>query len=135
MHTKASLELLMSEIDELFEQKSYAKVVEAVYLVESQYIQSIDDNRLSALEVIKGFSQLCLEKLDDAMVSFELGLNLNPESSQACVGLGEIFYLRSKDANAKLMYGWAVKLDENNAGARRGLEKVNAALAAACVSA
>ncbi len=134
MQNAESLALLMSEIDDLFEQKRYAEVIRAVYGVESQFIQSIDDNQLSALEVIKGFSQMCLEQLDEAMISFELGLNLNPESSQACVGLGEIFYLRSKDENAKLMYGWAVKLDEDNVGARRGLDKVNAALAAARVA-
>jgi len=136
MQNAVSLDLLMNEIDVLFEQKRFEEVVASVYVVESQCMQSIDDVQLSALEVIKGFSQLCLDKLDDAMISFELGLNLNPESSQACVGLGETFYLRSKDANAKLMYEWAVKLDEENVGARRGLEKVNAAIAAAaCVNA
>jgi Tfp pilus assembly protein PilF len=130
MEQQKSLDLLMNEIDTLFEQKRYDNVVAAVYLVESKCITEIDDRQLSALEVIKGFSQLCLEKLDDAMLSFENALNLNPESSQACVGLGETFYLRRKDANAKLMYEWAVKLDETNAGAIRGLEKVTAALQA-----
>jgi Tfp pilus assembly protein PilF len=131
MQTPDSLNQLMNEIDTLFEQKRYDEVIAAVYLVESQRIQSIDDDQLSALEVIKGFSQLCLNKQDEAMLSFENALNLNPESSQACVGLGETFYLRNKDDNAKLMYEWAVKLDADNAGALRGLAKVNAALAAA----
>ena len=131
MHNTEPLEVLTNEIDLLFTQKRYDEVVAAVYLVESQKIELIDDTQLSALEVIKGFSQLCLEKLDDAMLSFENALNLDPESSQACVGLGEIFYLRNKDGNAKLMYEWAVKLDGENPGARRGLEKVHAAILAA----
>lgn len=124
------LEVLTNEIDALFTQKRYEEVVTAVYLVESQKLTAIDDKQLSSLEVIKGFSQLCLGKLNDAMISFENALNLNPESSQACVGLGEVFYLLNKDVNAKLMYEWAVKLDEENLGARRGLEKVNAAILA-----
>jgi Tfp pilus assembly protein PilF len=131
METTESLDLVMNKIDVLFETKRYDEVIAAVYLTESQKIQQIDDRQLSALEVIKGFSQLCLDKLDDAMLSFENALNLNPESSQACVGLGETFYLRGKDANAKLMYEWAVKLDDENAGAVRGLAKVNTALTAA----
>jgi Tfp pilus assembly protein PilF len=134
MQNTVSFDLLMNEINALFEQKRYDEVVAAVYLVEAQCFQSIDDHQLSAFEVIKGFSQLCLDKQDDAMLSFENALNLNPESSQACVGLGETFYLRQKDDNARLMYEWAVKLDEGNIGAKRGLEKVNAALAAAIVT-
>ena len=133
MDTNEPLGLVLSKIDTLFENKQYQEVIASVYVVESEKIRSIDDEQLSALEVIKGFSELCLDKLDDAMMSFENALNLNPESSQACVGLGETFYLRGKDANAKLMYDWAVKLDGENAGALRGLEKVNAALAAASV--
>ncbi len=136
MQNPESMNLMMSGIEEHFEQKRYAEAVAAVYVMEAEHFDSIDDNRLSALEVIKGFSQLCLEKQEEAMLSFENALNLNPESSQACVGLGEIFYLRGKDSNAQLMYGWAVKLDGKNEGALRGLEKVNAALSvAACVNA
>jgi tetratricopeptide (TPR) repeat protein len=131
MQQAGTLDQLLSEIDTLFEQKQYPKVVATVYVAESEHIDSIDDAQLSALEVFKGFSQLGMDKLEDAMLSFENALNLNPESSPACVGLGEVFYLRQKDENAKLMYGWAVKLDPENIGARRGLDKVNAAIAAA----
>ena len=131
MQNTESLDLVMNEIDSLFIQQRYTEVIAAVSLVESKLMQSIDDLQLSGLEVIKGFSQLNLNKCNEAMLSFENALNLNPESSQACVGLGETFYLQSKDENAKQMYEWAVKLDENNFGAKRGLDKVNAAIAIA----
>lgn len=131
MQNAESLESLLHTIDSLYEQKDYEAVIARIYAAESHFIDTLDDARLSALEVIKGFSQLALRKESDAMLSFENALNLNPESSQACVGLGEVFYLQNKDENARLMYGWAVKLDKENPGARRGLEKVTAALAAA----
>lgn len=131
MQNAESLDALLSTIDTLYEQKDYASVIARVYAAESFFIDSVDDVQLSALEVVKGFSQLALRKDGEAMLSFENALNLNPESSQACVGLGEVFYLQSKDENARLMYGWAVKLDKDNPGAKRGLEKVNAAIAAA----
>lgn len=121
-------DILTNKIDVLFESKRYVEVIDYVHFIESQFVDSIDNVQLSALEVIKGFSQLCQGNLDDARMSFEDALTLDPQSSQACVGLGEIFYLRGIDAKALLMYEWAVTLDDANIGALRGLQKVQAAI-------
>ncbi|MEI7907866.1 MAG: hypothetical protein WCI84_10975, partial [Bacteroidota bacterium] len=76
MQNTESLDLVMNEIDSLFIQQRYTEVIAAVSLVESKLMQSIDDLQLSGLEVIKGFSQLNLNKCNEAMLSFENALNL-----------------------------------------------------------
>ncbi len=56
---------------------------------------------------------------------YETALNINPDSSQACAGLGELFYLEGKDKEAKSMYEYAVKYNPGNQFAVGGLEKIN----------
>lgn len=79
----------------------------------------------ATLENFKGFNYLAMNNLDDAKKAFERALNLNPNSSQACSGLGEIFFLQEKDKEAKAMFEWGVKNNPNNQFAVSGLAKVN----------
>lgn len=77
---------------------------------------------------LSGFNYLALGENDRARQSFEKSLNIVPDSSTACAGLGEIFYLEGKDEEAKTMYEWAVKNDPNNQIALKGLNKINEVL-------
>ena len=62
---------------------------------------------------------------NSAKTCFENALNLNPNSSQACAGLGEILFLDEKDDEAKTMFEWGVKNNPANQFALAGLEKAN----------
>lgn len=84
--------------------------------------------KIASLENFKGFNYLALEKFDAAQSCFEKSLNLDPRSSQACAGLGELYYLKSMDEESKTMFEFAVKHDPDNDFALTGLSKVNKAL-------
>ena len=74
---------------------------------------------------LKGFNYLGLNDIEKAIEMYETALKINPKSSQACAGLGEIFYLQFKDDEAKVMFEWAVDNNSENVFALSGLEKVN----------
>ncbi len=93
-----------------------------------QYASSDAIIKGATLQNFKGFNYLALNKYDEAKACFEKALTLNPDSSQACAGLGELFYLNNKDKEAKAMFEWAVKNNPNNNFAVAGLAKVNEAL-------
>ncbi len=80
---------------------------------------------LEDLYVLKGKLFVSQGNLPGAQESYEAALKINPASSQACAGLGEIFYLSEMYQEAKTMYEWAVVNDVENAEAKRGLEEVN----------
>lgn len=80
---------------------------------------------LEDLYVLKGKLFVSQGNLPGAQESYEAALKTNPASSQACAGLGEIFYLSEMYQEAKTMYEWAVVNDVENAEAKRGLEEVN----------
>jgi len=82
-------------------------------------------DKASSLENFKGFNNLALQNLDQAKICFEKALNLNPNSSQACTGLGELFHLKNEEKESKAMYEWAVKNNPQNQLALNGLKKVN----------
>ncbi|MEJ5350722.1 MAG: glycosyltransferase [Melioribacteraceae bacterium] len=56
---------------------------------------------------------------------FEKELNLNPQSSSACYGLGQVFIAQENYEAAKIMFEWAVKNDPSNSSAKSALEKAN----------
>jgi tetratricopeptide (TPR) repeat protein len=80
---------------------------------------------LSSINNFKGFCYLALNKVEDAKECFEKSLQANPKSSQACAGLGEVFFLMHDEKKAKQMYEWAVKNEPENKFAVAGLGKVN----------
>jgi cytochrome c-type biogenesis protein CcmH/NrfG len=73
-------------------------------------------------------SYLGLNDLGMAKAAFEKALSLQPRSSQACAGLGEVLYLAGLDREAKVMFEHAVALGEGNQFGRAGLAKSNEAL-------
>ncbi|MBX2989653.1 MAG: glycosyltransferase [Bacteroidetes bacterium] len=74
---------------------------------------------------LRGACYLRLNDMENAKASFEEALNLTPDSSEACAGLGEVLYLCGKDKEAKVMFEYAVVYDEENTMATNGLAKVN----------
>ncbi len=114
---------------ELFSLKHFDEAIDTLNKSEELFYSISDKELIAAFENMKGFNYLGLDDKRNARESFETALNINPESSQACAGLGELFYLDGKDKEAKTMYEFAVKNNPENQYALSGLEKVNKLLA------
>jgi tetratricopeptide (TPR) repeat protein len=116
----------------LFKEKKFAdsleKVKKAQELVTTGIMSNSALQKISSLENFKGFNYLALNDNESALKCFEKALNLDPFSSQACAGLGELYYLYNLDSEAKTMYEYAVIHDSENEFAVSGLTKVNKAL-------
>lgn len=97
----------------------------------SSYSQDIHETIIKYEELFNLVAniKLALGELTGAADYFEKQLNLNPNSSSACFGLGEVFYLNQKYSEAKTMYEWALSLEPRNEKAASGLQKVNDKLA------
>lgn len=74
---------------------------------------------------LKGSAHLGLLQLEEAKCAFERALRINPESGEACEGLGEVFYQSELDQYAKMMLEWAVRNDPTNQRAKKRLAEVN----------
>lgn len=72
-----------------------------------------------------GNISLALNNLEKAAEYFETELTENSNSSQACVGLGQVLYQSGKYEQAKLMFEWALKYNESNEHALKFLNEVN----------
>lgn len=113
---------------QLSQEKEFAKSLQLVLEVEETIKTSKEFNYKelsSGLNNFIGFNYLGLEEYDKAREAFEESLQANSTSSQACAGLGEIFFLKNKDKEAKVMFEWAVKNNPKNYFAALGLAKVN----------
>ncbi|MFH0734107.1 MAG: tetratricopeptide repeat protein [bacterium] len=113
----------------LFEAKKYEDALilldEAELIVEDNFSKEENYETLARICNFKGLTILSLGDEMRAKSSFEKALQLSPQSSQACAGLGEVFYLLGRDEEAKVMYEWAVKNNAKNNFAIAGLAKVN----------
>ncbi len=111
----------VGEIMALFEHKKFSDVI--------VHIEQIDEqNQSDELSVIKGCAYLALQDLENAKASFENALKINPNSSEACTGLGEVFYLADYDKEAKTMFEWAVKNNPENVQSKNRLKEINRVL-------
>lgn len=123
---------LIAEAYSLFSQKKHDETLRKLEEVERLFCKSVGSNdvtlRIASLENFRGFNYLALNRLEEAQESFEKALTLNPDSSQACSGLGEIFFIIGRDEDAKSMFEWAAKNNPLNKVATGGLEKVNTSL-------
>lgn len=80
------------------------------------------------IENLRGLCLLSLARLVEAKDHFEAALQMNPTSSRACAGLGEVFFRSELVEASKTMFEWAVKNDEKSQAAREGLVRANTAL-------
>jgi GT2 family glycosyltransferase/glycosyltransferase involved in cell wall biosynthesis len=77
---------------------------------------------------LAGNIALATQNIELAQKYFEEELQLVPESSSACAGLGEIFFINGQYDGAKALFEWAVKNNEMNNSAVDSLTKVNSIL-------
>lgn len=68
---------------------------------------------------------LIINDLEKAKQYFEEALKLNPSSSDACFGLGQVFYQAEMFEQSKTMFEWAVKNNSQNQKAIDALKLVN----------
>ena len=123
------LNALLASAFDAFERKDFAEALETIKAAE----RFLDDAGAQAahagarvsFENLKGLNYLGMNQLDEARAAFETALHEDPVSSQACAGLGEVFYLAGMDREAKIMYEQAVKHGPNNQFGIAGLAKVN----------
>ena len=128
-HRNGDLNTLLAGAYSSFERKDFsgalATIAEAEHiLIETGALASHSQARVG-FENLKGLNYLGLNQLDEARASFEEALRTDPQSSQACAGLGEVFYLAGMDREAKTMYEQAVKHGPHNQFGIAGLAKVN----------
>lgn len=123
---------LINEAYSLFNSKKYGesidKLLEADNIVENNYSEEENYYTRSGINNFIGFNFLNLHDNEKAQKHYELSLELNPESSQASAGLGELFFQKGQDEAAKQMFEYAVKYNPQNKYALNGLAKVNKAL-------
>jgi len=79
----------------------------------------------SELLNLAGNIALAIGSVEQAQKYFEDELRLVPDSSSACVGLGECLFIQEQYEASKTMYEWAVKNNPENHNAVSALAKVN----------
>lgn len=86
-----------------------------------------DSSIISFEEVLDLAGNICMAAnyVEKAKHYFEKELEYNPESSSACVGLGELFFIDEQYDSAKAMFEWAVKNNSQNQIAINSLSKIN----------
>jgi tetratricopeptide (TPR) repeat protein len=118
---------LLNNIYILYEEEKYQDALDALDIAEKNLPEN-DMKLRSAIESLRGFSYLGLSDLQNAKHFFERALYDEPDSSDACAGLGEVFHLMGFENEAKTMFEWAVQYNPGNKFARAGLQKANTAL-------
>ena len=122
----------LSQAGEQFRRKEFSGALETLETVD-RIVTAIPASAprteaVAGIETVRGMSYLGLSDLEKAKESFEKALRIQPRSSQACAGLGEVFYLAGLDREAKVMFEHAVALGSENQFGRAGLAKSNEAL-------
>lgn len=114
----------LDEIHACLAKKQYAEIFLLTYALPPDTKQAFNEEVL----ILHGCAYLGMADLAKAQSSFEQALAVNPGSSDACSGLGEVFYRAEMDAESKTMFEWAVVNDGENIAARKGLAKINKVL-------
>ena len=122
------IEELFTEAHTLYENKyfneSLAVLTELEKFIENSKEELHPETIVSIINLL-GYNHLGLEEIEKARKSFEKALNINPSSSAACAGLGELYVIHEMNEEAKTMYEWAVKNNPENLSAVDSLSKVN----------
>lgn len=127
---QAKFRVLLREAYELSKAKQLEEALSAIAESQAEYEKtSVFDASFEVdLFNLRGACYLSLNDLVNAQCAFEETLKINPNSSEACVGLGNVFYLGEMDNESKMMFEWGVKNDPNNQAAVEGLIKINTQL-------
>ncbi len=100
-------------------------------LAASEVLRAIDNypenngTKLPDLLSLAGNIFMMINDYERAHKFFEDALKLDPASSHACTGLGELFFASEMYKESKIMFDWGVKNNPSNRAALEGLAKVN----------
>ena len=125
-----SMNQLVDTAYDFFNTKKYGESLEVLSNVDAVLnAEKLSEKEKATVEVsllnLKGFNYLGLNALEKATEMYAGALEINPNSSQACAGLGEVFHMQYKEEEAKTMFEWAIKNNPGNLFAVSGLAKVN----------
>ena len=121
---------LVDSAYEFFNTKKYSESLEVLSNIDEVLgAETLSQKEKDAIRVsllnLKGFNFLGLNALEQATEMYAGALEINPNSSQACAGLGEVFHMQFKEEESKTMFEWAIKNNPGNLFAVSGLAKVN----------
>ncbi len=116
--TKEQEDLLIIAYND-FQKKHYDDAMEKVLVLEKH-----ESEKFASLLNFKGFVCLAQNNMEEAKAAFEKAKTVNPESSQAYAGLGELLYLEKNDYESKKMFEIALHLNPDNHFAIGGLDKL-----------
>jgi Tfp pilus assembly protein PilF len=74
---------------------------------------------------LRGSLYLGLADLDNAKRAFEQSLEIDPSSSEACAGLGEVFHLAGLDDHARTMFEWVLQNDPEDQRVQQKLQALS----------
>lgn len=134
-HNSLSATKQVSEFDNLFleaynlyesghHKMAMGKVTEAVkHFIPIETMITKED-----IYILIGNICLSLNELESSKSAFETALENNPQSSEACFGLGMIFYQSGQLNEAKTMFEWAIRNNPGNKPAINFLNELNVAI-------
>ncbi len=102
-----------------FSRKDYSSALKSVQELEETYKE-----QYASILNFRAFIYMAKNNQEMARTYFEKAKTVNPESSQAYAGLGEILYIENKDYEAKKMFEIAIRLNPDNKFALGGLNKL-----------
>ncbi len=124
------IEKLIEEAFANYSNGAYAEALNRLNVAESEIkkMEYNDPQLISRLLSFKGMILLKSDNIVDARSAFEESLEANPESSNACAGLAQVFVSEKHYDAAKSMFDWALKFNPENASAREGLTNISTCL-------
>ncbi len=128
--SSANFDEALKLVNEYISNKNFEDAMTQLDFIEKE-ISEGNGNGIDYLEVViylKGVCHLLSGNIEEAKSLFEQLLNVNPASSSACYGLGQIFLSQELYEQAKVMFEWSIKNDPKNQIAIDLLAKVNALL-------
>jgi tetratricopeptide (TPR) repeat protein len=126
-----NFEELLAEVNVAYENRNFDRTIELIEkIIFINGFNSLENssNIKADLLSISGLSYLNLGLIESAQNCFEEALTINPASSQACFGIGEVFYNAEMLEESKTMFEWAVVNDNQNKNANIRLQQVNSKL-------
>lgn len=92
-----------------------------------EHYQEGDASVISKVDLLDLAGNLFLtnNNIEKAQYYFEQELQLSPNSSNACLGLGKVLFANNQPEAAKVIFEWAVKNDPDNPNALAALNELN----------
>ncbi len=128
-----NLEVVLIKVQQFIETKHYLSALELINETVVDFdVNNSEEKTQNIFETLLGVAgNICLSTGDLELATnyFETELKLFPNSPNACLGLGKIFYYNSELESAKTMIEWAIINSEENSKinyeAQKFLSKLN----------